>query len=114
MSADKTFRANWALGFVLAGALVCPAAWGASAAARGTDAKGAKADRIVIEKAARTMTLMSGGKALKTYKVAVGGQLEGAKDREGDHKTPEGIYSVAAKIAHSKFHLGLLISYPNA
>jgi len=77
-------------------------------------AAGEKADRIVIEKAARTMTLMSGGKALKTYKVALGGEPKGAKEREGDHKTPEGIYSVAAKIPHSKFHLGLLISYPNA
>jgi murein L,D-transpeptidase YafK len=114
MSADKTFRAIWVLGFVLAGALVCAAAWGGSAAAPGADAKSAKVDRIVIEKAARTMTLMSEGKAIKTYKVALGGQPKGANDREGDHKTPEGIYSVAAKIAHSKFHLGLPISYPNA
>jgi murein L,D-transpeptidase YafK len=77
-------------------------------------AAGTKADRIVVAKSARTMTLMRGADVLKTYKVALGGQPIGAKEREGDHKTPEGIYSVAAKIEHSKFHHGLLISYPNA
>ena len=49
-----------------------------------------KADRIIIVKSARTMTLMSRGKVLKTYKVALGTQPAGAKDRAGDHKTPEG------------------------
>ena len=56
---------------------------------------------------------MSGERVLKTYKVALGTVPVGAKEQEGDHKTPEGIYSVAAKIPHSRFHLGLLISYPN-
>ncbi len=96
--------------FASACALLCLAA-GAGGTA---PASGTRADRIVIVKAARTMTLMSGEKVLKTYKVALGRVPVGAKEQEGDHKTPEGIYSVQAKIAHSKFHLGLLISYPNA
>jgi murein L,D-transpeptidase YafK len=70
-------------------------------------------DRIVIEKSKRTLTLMSGSKALKTYKVALGGQPIGAKDRQGDHKTPEGIYAVDAKKANSQFYKALHISYPN-
>lgn len=53
-----------------------------------------QADRIVVVKSKRTMSLMSGSEVLKTYKVALGGQPLGAKDRQGDHKTPEGIYSV--------------------
>src|SRR6266478_1204529 len=53
----------------------------------GTDAV---ADRIVVVKSSRTMTLFSHGKALTTYKVALGGQPVGAKERMGDHKTPEG------------------------
>jgi len=60
------------------------------------------------------MTLMSGSKVLKTYKVALGGEPVGAKQQQGDHKTPEGLYSVQAKIPNSIFHLALLISYPNA
>jgi len=73
-----------------------------------------QADRVVIEKSKRTMTLMSGGMVLKTYKVALGGQPVGAKQRIGDHKTPEGLYIVDQKKAASRFHLALHISYPNA
>jgi len=72
-----------------------------------------KVDRIVVEKSTRTLTLMSGAKSLKKYKVALGGQPVGAKDRQGDHKTPEGIYSVDAKNPNSQFYKALHISYPN-
>src|SRR5579864_8467441 len=73
-----------------------------------------KVDRIVVVKSARTMTLMSGGKVLKTYKVALSREPVGAKERAGDHKVPEGEYVVDSKVPHSRFHLGLHISYPNA
>jgi murein L,D-transpeptidase YafK len=73
-----------------------------------------QADRIVIEKSKRTMTLMSGGTVLKTYKVALGDQPVGAKQRIGDHKTPEGLYVVDQKKVASQFHRALHISYPNA
>jgi murein L,D-transpeptidase YafK len=72
-----------------------------------------KVDRIVVEKSKRTLTLMAGTKILKTYKVALGGQPVGPKDRQGDHKTPEGIYSVDAKNPNSQFCKALHISYPN-
>jgi murein L,D-transpeptidase YafK len=72
-----------------------------------------KADRIVIIKSSRTMMLMNGDKVLKTYKVALGGQPVGAKDRQGDHKTPEGNYVVDARVPNSQFHRALHISYPN-
>jgi murein L,D-transpeptidase YafK len=72
-----------------------------------------RVDRIVIEKSKRTLTLMSGSKALKTYNVALGGQPVGSKDREGDHKTPEGVYAVDAKKANSQFYKALHLSYPN-
>jgi murein L,D-transpeptidase YafK len=72
------------------------------------------ADRIVVVKSTRTMTLESKGHTLKTYKVALGGQPVGAKERQGDHKTPEGEYAVNAKNAHSQFYKALHLSYPNA
>ena len=72
-----------------------------------------KVDRIVVEKSKRTLTLMDRRKAVRTYKVALGGQPVGAKDRQGDHKTPEGIYSVDAKNPNSQFYKALHISYPN-
>ena len=79
-----------------------------------TPARAKTAERIVIVKSTRTMTLLTGGQVLKTYKVALGGQPVGAKDRVGDHKTPEGQYVVDAKNAHSRFYRALHISYPNA
>lgn len=72
------------------------------------------ADHILIVKSTRTMTLLSHGKVLKTYKVALGTTPVGAKVKFGDHKTPEGNYRIDEKKAHSQFHLALHISYPNA
>jgi murein L,D-transpeptidase YafK len=71
-------------------------------------------DRIVVEKSARTMKLMRGDEVLKTYKVALGHQPIGAKQRVGDHKTPEGNYVIDFKNRESRFHLALHVSYPNA
>ncbi|MGH9743706.1 MAG: L,D-transpeptidase family protein [Candidatus Acidiferrum sp.] len=73
-----------------------------------------KADRIEIRKSEKTMTLLRDGKVLKVYKVALSTVPLGPKEREGDHKVPEGLYIVDAKNAHSKFHLALHVSYPNA
>lgn len=72
------------------------------------------ADRIVVEKSARTMKLMHGNEVLKTYRVALSPEPVGAKQREGDHKVPEGRYVIDSKNSHSRFHLALHISYPNA
>jgi murein L,D-transpeptidase YafK len=71
-------------------------------------------DRILVVKSARTMTLMSAGEVVKTYKVALGREPVGAKERAGDHKTPEGEYLVDSKNSKSRFHLALHISYPSA
>ena len=71
------------------------------------------ADRIVILKSARTMTLMSGSKVLKVYKVAIGRSPVGPKTRVGDHKTPEGFYVIDAKKDPSRFHRAFHLSYPN-
>ncbi len=73
-----------------------------------------QADKIVIIKSTRTMTLVSGEKALKTYKVALGGVPVGPKRIEGDHKTSEGNYVIDSRNPQSQFHLSLHISYPDA
>lgn len=72
------------------------------------------ADRVVVVKSARALTLYSRGQILKTYKVALGGNPVGPKQYQGDHKTPEGEYILDQKNAHSQFHLSLHVSYPNA
>ena len=70
-------------------------------------------DRIVVEKAARTMTLYRGDQKVHTYKVALGSEPKGAKTQQGDHRTPEGKYSIDARNEHSHYYKSLHISYPN-
>jgi murein L,D-transpeptidase YafK len=70
------------------------------------------ADRILIEKAARRLTLLRNGQTLKSYSVALGRAPVGAKEYEGDQRTPDGIYTVDFHKADSDYHLALHISYP--
>ena len=70
-------------------------------------------DKILIEKNARRLLLISRGEVIKIYKIALGGDPEGPKERQGDHKTPEGTYFIDAKNRNSQYHLSLRISYPN-
>jgi murein L,D-transpeptidase YafK len=72
------------------------------------------ADKILILKSAHTITLLNGGRILRSYKVALGRTPVGPKTRKGDHKTPEGFYTIDSKKEHSRFHRALHISYPNA
>ncbi len=71
------------------------------------------ADRVVVLKKERTLQLLSQGKVIKTYKVALGGDPVGPKTRQGDHKTPEGLYVLDARNAHSQFYNSIHISYPS-
>jgi len=70
-------------------------------------------DRILIEKKERRLTLLSQGEALKTYRIALGGNPDGPKERQGDNKTPEGTYIIDGKNRNSRYHQALHISYPN-
>jgi murein L,D-transpeptidase YafK len=72
------------------------------------------ADKIVIEKKARRLTLFSRGEVIRTYKVVLGGNPNGPKEKEGDNKTPEGSYVIDSRNEKSRYHLALHISYPNA
>jgi murein L,D-transpeptidase YafK len=74
---------------------------------------GSKADRIVVHKAARELVLLSGGRELRRYRVSLGAQPRGAKEREGDQRTPEGLYRIDYRKADSSFHLALHVSYPD-
>ncbi|WP_304441160.1 L,D-transpeptidase family protein [Geobacter sp. DSM 9736] len=71
------------------------------------------ADRIQIEKKERRLTLYSKGEVIKAYRIALGGNPNGPKERQGDNKTPEGTYYIASRNRDSQYHLSLHISYPN-
>ena len=74
---------------------------------------GTTTDRIIVEKAARKLSIFRDGKHLKTYRVALGRNPVGPKREEGDMKTPEGIYKIDGRNPQSSFHLALHISYPS-
>lgn len=73
----------------------------------------AQADKVLVLKSKRTMTLLGKGSVLKTYKVALGKQPVGKKYCAGDKRTPEGEYVIDSRKADSRFHLALHVSYPN-
>jgi murein L,D-transpeptidase YafK len=72
----------------------------------------AVADRVVVEKSARRLTLLKNGSTLKTYRVALGRAPDGAKEYEGDQRTPEGAYTIDFHKPDSDYHLALHVSYP--
>ena len=71
------------------------------------------ADKVLIEKKERRLTLLSEGEVVKTYRIALGGNPVGPKERQGDNKTPEGTYIIDSRNRDSGYHLSLHISYPN-
>ena len=72
-----------------------------------------KIDRIVVEKKERKMTIYQNETALKSYEISLGRSPNGAKEKEGDKKTPEGVYSIIEHFKPSAFHRSLRISYPD-
>lgn len=69
--------------------------------------------KVLIEKRERRLTLIAQDKVLKSYKIALGGNPNGQKERQGDNKTPEGTYIIDSRNTDSAYHLSLHISYPN-
>ena len=74
----------------------------------------ANIDNILVEKANRKLYLRQGENIIKTYNISLGRNPVGAKIKSGDNKTPEGNYHIVSHNPHSKFHLSLRISYPDA
>lgn len=76
-------------------------------------APGKQADLIVVDKTARTLTLLQKGSPIRVYKVSLGAHPQRHKTQEGDERTPEGSYVIDWRNENSIAHLSLHISYPN-
>jgi murein L,D-transpeptidase YafK len=74
----------------------------------------ARADRVVVMKREHTLSLMSQERVLKMYKIALGRDPDGPKVRQGDHRTPEGIYFLDRRNPKSRFYRSIHISYPES
>lgn len=69
-------------------------------------------DRIVVQKAGRRMMLYRQGELLREYRIALGFAPLGTKDRQGDGRTPEGLFKIDRRNDASAYHLSLGINYP--
>lgn len=72
-----------------------------------------QADTVEVFKAERRLELKRDGHVLKSFRVALGFAPRFHKEREGDGRTPEGVYEIDARNPRSSFHLSLRVSYPD-
>lgn len=72
-----------------------------------------RADRVVVLKAERRIQLLVGERVLSEYRIALGSEPEGPKERKGDGRTPEGRYVLDWRKEESEFHRAIHISYPD-
>lgn len=93
--------------FVLFIATLVTANWPAERLPAGT-----VADLVRVEKSARRLSLLRNGVVLKQYRVSLGRAPVGAKEREGDAKTPEGRYRLDWRKPDSSCHRALHVSHP--
>ncbi|EJO92671.1 hypothetical protein A471_17443 [Ectopseudomonas mendocina DLHK] len=71
-------------------------------------------DKVLVLKSERKLHLQRRGETIKSYRISLGKQPNGAKQREGDLRTPEGFYWIDWRKPSDKYQLSLHISYPNA
>ena len=71
------------------------------------------ADEVVVLKSQRVLELLSEGKVIETFPIALGAHAEGTKRRLGDGRTPEGHYRIDGRTTRTRWSRELHISYPN-
>ncbi len=71
------------------------------------------ASRVLVRKSERRMYLLRGDEVLRSYRVALGLNPVGHKEREGDFRTPEGKYRLVMRNPRSDFFMSMKVSYPS-
>lgn len=71
-------------------------------------------DKVEVCKSKRELYLIKEGKAIRTYRIALGENPVGHKEKEGDERTPEGKYILDWRNSKSAYHKSIHVSYPNA
>ncbi len=72
------------------------------------------ADKVIIKKSTRMLYLSQQGEIYKKYHISLGQVPDGAKEFEGDMKTPEGAYILDWRQPSKAYYKSIHISYPNA
>jgi len=71
-------------------------------------------DRVIVHKGERRLLLMQGGNIVRSYRVSLGLNPVGQKERSGDFRTPEGTYRLERRNPRSDYFLSIKVSYPSA
>lgn len=72
----------------------------------------AAAAELLIHKQKRLLQYRN-GEVTREFQVSLGFTPIGPKMKQGDGKTPEGVYYIMNKNPKSRFHLSIGVSYPN-
>lgn len=68
---------------------------------------------VLVKKSARRLYLMNGDKVVRVFKIHLGLEPKGPKERAGDFRTPVGWYRLVRRDPRSEFFLSIQISYPD-
>lgn len=71
------------------------------------------ADHIIVRKSERRLYLMRARTVLASFRIHLGLDPVGQKERSGDFRTPEGQYYLTRRNPRSDYFMSILISYPN-
>ncbi len=71
-------------------------------------------DSLVVIKSKEMLYAYGKKKLIKTYNCSIGENKIGPKVKQGDNRTPEGIYYITMRNANSNYYKNLHINYPNA
>jgi hypothetical protein len=77
-----------------------------------TPIQGIRNPSLIAYKDKRRLYVIDSGKVVRDYPVGLGPHSKGDKERDGDHRTPEGEFFVCAKNPGGPLGRSLGISYP--
>ena len=81
---------------------------------RGRPSNQQTASKVLVLKTEHKLLLLDdGNNVMRTYSIAIGRGGVEPKQRQGDHKSPEGLYVIDRHKKDSRFHRVLHVSYPN-
>lgn len=72
-----------------------------------------QADRVLVKKSERKLLLIKNGKPFRQYKIALGDNPVGHKQKKGDFRTPEGRYILDWRKKSGLHYKSIHISYPD-
>ena len=68
---------------------------------------------VWVKKSENLLMLVKDFQIIRSYPVSLGRVPVGHKRREGDGRTPEGLYYIDGRNPNSRYYLALQVSYPN-